>query len=200
METPPGLRERKKQQTRTALSWAVIRLSAERGWSNVTIADAAAAANVSERTFRNYFASKGEAVAARHFDRMRLIADGLRARPPDEPLWDAITGAVVPQFTGGEEPQGRPWTDAIRLMLGEMEVEGAFLKANATVQDELAAAIAGRTGTDAARDLYPVLVAAAIGAAIMAATQQWLRADPPARIDDLVRESLGRLRAGLPVP
>lgn len=43
-EAPLGLRERKKLQTRDALSWAVIRLSVERGWGNVTIPDAAAAA------------------------------------------------------------------------------------------------------------------------------------------------------------
>jgi hypothetical protein len=68
------------------------------------------------------------------------------------------------------------------------------------VQREVAAAVAERTGTDAERDLYPTLVAAAIGAAIMAALEQWLRADPPVAVDGLVREALGQLRAGLPVP
>jgi AcrR family transcriptional regulator len=198
-DAPPGLRERKKQETRTALSWAVIRLSAERGWRNVTIADAAAAANVSERTFRNYFSSKGEAVTARHFDRMLQVAAGLRARPAGEPLWDAITSAVAGPFAGGEPP-GREWTGAIRLMLSEMEVQGEFLKATAGVQHELAAAVAERTGADAEGDLYPALVAAAVGAAITAAMEQWLRADPPVPVDGLVREALGQLRAGLPAP
>jgi AcrR family transcriptional regulator len=198
-DTSPGLRERKKQETRTALSWAVIQLSAERGWHNVTVADAAAAANVSERTFRNYFSSKGEAVTARHFDRMLEVAAELRARPADEPLWDAIIRAVPGPFAGGAPP-GPEWTGAIRLMLSEMEVQGEFLKATAAVQQELAAAVAERTGSDAARDLYPVLVAAAIGAAITAAMDQWLRADPPVAVDGLIRDALGQLRAGLPVP
>jgi AcrR family transcriptional regulator len=198
-EAPLGLRERKKQETRGALSWAVIRLSAERGWDNVTVEDAAAAANVSERTFRNYFSSKAEAVAARHLDRMQRVAAELRARPPGEPLWDAITNAVASQFAGGQ-PQSRQWTDAIRLMLTEPDVEGESLKANAAAQRDLAAAVAERTGADAARDLYPTLVAAATGAAIMAGMEHWLRAGPPVAISALMREAFDQLRAGLPVP
>lgn len=196
---PLGLRERKKLQTREALSWAVIRLSVERGWGNVTIEDAAEAANVSERTFRNYFSSKAEAVAARHLDRMLLIAAGLRDRPPAEPLWEAITGAVLGQFRGGQ-PRGRAWTDAIQLMLTEPDVAGEILKANAAAQLDLAAAVAGRTGTDPARDLYPALVAAAITAAITTVMDHWLHADPAVAIEALMSEAFGLLQAGLPIP
>jgi AcrR family transcriptional regulator len=196
---PLSWRERKKRQTRDALSWAVIRLSVERGWGNVTVEDAAAAASVSERTFRNYFASKAEAVAARHQDRMLRIAAELRSHPPGEPLWDAITSAVVSQFAGGAQ-SSRAWNDAIQLMVTEPDVAGEFLKANAAAQQDLAAAIAERTGTDPARDLYPTLVAAAITAATTTAMNHWLRADPPAPLEDLMREAFSRLRAGLPVP
>ena len=198
-EAPLGLRERKKLQTRGALSWAVIRLSVERGWANVTVEDAAAAANVSDRTFRNYFSSKAEAVAARHLDRMLLVAAGLRARPAGEPLWDAITGAVLSQFAGGE-PQGHEWTDAIQLMLTEPDVAGEVLKASATAQRDLAVAIAARTGTDPAHDLYPSLAAAATNAAITTVMDHWLRADPPAAIEALMREAFRQIQAGLPVP
>jgi AcrR family transcriptional regulator len=198
-EAPLGLRERKKQETRSALSWAVIRLSVERGWDNVTVQDAAAAANVSERTFRNYFSSKAEAVAARHLDRMLGVATELRARPPGEPLWEAITSAALSRFEGGQSPD-RQWTDAIRLMLAEPDLAGEVLKANAAGQRELSAAVAERTGTDPAHDLYPTLVAAAIGAAVGASMDHWLRADPPVSTGALIRESFDRLRAGLPVP
>jgi AcrR family transcriptional regulator len=198
-EAPLSWRERKKRQTRDALSWAVIRLSVERGWSHVTVEDAAAAASVSERTFRNYFASKAEAVAARHQDRMLRIAAELRSCPPGEPLWDAITSAVVSQFAGGQ-PQSRAWNDAIQLMVTEPDVAGEFLKANAAAQRDLAAAIAERTGTDPAHDLYPALVAAAITAAITTAMDHWLRADPPVALEGLMREALSQLQAGLTVP
>lgn len=198
-EAPAGLRERKKRETREALSWAVIRLSVERGWDNVTVADVAAAANVSERTFRNYFANKAEAVAARHLDRMLRVADELRGRPADEPLWEAITSSVVSQFAGGQ-PQNKHWTDAVQLILTEPDVERGFVRAAETAQRELAAVVAERTGTDVAGELYPTLVAAAAGAAITTSMEYWLRADPPVSIEGLIREAFDRLRAGLPVP
>ncbi len=59
-----GLRERKKLAVRRALSSAAIRLAAERGLENVTIEDITAEADVSVRTFGNYFSSKYEAICA----------------------------------------------------------------------------------------------------------------------------------------
>ena len=61
-----GLRERKKLAVRRALSSAAIRLAVERGLENIlTIEDITAEADVSVRTFGNYFSGKYEAICAR---------------------------------------------------------------------------------------------------------------------------------------
>ncbi|GGO03128.1 TetR family transcriptional regulator [Microbispora bryophytorum] len=200
----PGLRERKKQETRIALSWAAIRLAVERGLENVRVEDIAAEARVAPRTFNNYFSSKGEAIAARHLDRARLIAQELRRRPASESLWEAIKIAVVTQLAMGAEYDARQpdqqWQTGIRLMISEPSLQGEMLKADAIAEDELAAAIAERTGTDVARDLYPRLVAGAAGAAIRVAMDHWLRSDPPVPVKPLIEDALDRLSAGLPEP
>src|SRR5690349_17205711 len=103
-----GLRERKRRETRATLSLAANRLCVQRGWENVTVDDIAAAANVSPRTFRNYFSTKAEAVAAGHLERMLRIADDLRARPAGEPLWTAITHSVAAQFDPPEQKKVAP--------------------------------------------------------------------------------------------
>jgi len=121
----PGLRERKKQQTREALSWAALRLAVERGLGNVLVEDIAAEAGVSPRTYNNYFSSKAEAITWRHLDRARRMADLLRARPPGEPLWESITCAAVAQ-AGGERASPEPeWIAGVRLMLSEPESAAA---------------------------------------------------------------------------
>ncbi|WP_431900346.1 TetR/AcrR family transcriptional regulator [Nonomuraea sp. bgisy101] len=80
----------------------------ECGWSNVTVEDIAAAANVSVRTFRNYFSSKAEAITASHLERVLRIADELRVRPVTEHLWDSIVSAVQAQLAPGEGNDGGP--------------------------------------------------------------------------------------------
>src|SRR5262245_49263467 len=134
-----GLRERKKRETRDALSLAAVRLSAERGWDNVTVDDIAAAANVSVRTFHNYFSSKAEAIVSRHVDRTLRIAEALRLRPAGEPLWAAVAAAVRAEFAPGQEvgteqaPDPRR-LDGIRLMLDEPALKGALFTVSASVQ------------------------------------------------------------------
>jgi AcrR family transcriptional regulator len=201
-----GLRERKKRQTRIALSWAAIRLIVERGFDNVRVEDIAAEAGVSPRTFNNYFSSKGEAIMARHVERARLMVAELRALPASMPLWEAITSAAVAATGLGGPASGdsrvpdQQWAAGVRLMMSEPALRGELRRAVAETEPELAAAIAERTGTDASRDLYPGLVAGVATAAHLAAIRQWMRADPPVPIDDLLREALAAVAAGLPVP
>jgi AcrR family transcriptional regulator len=57
-EMNQGLRERKKQQTRDRLRSVARELFVERGFDQVTVAEVALAADVSEATAFNYFPRK----------------------------------------------------------------------------------------------------------------------------------------------
>ncbi|ASW56145.1 TetR/AcrR family transcriptional regulator [Plantactinospora sp. KBS50] len=196
----PGLRERKKQATRAALSWAAVQLAVERGLDNVRVEDIAEAAGVSPRTFNNYFGSKAEAIAARHTERLREIAAETAGRPAGEPIWTAVTAAVAARFDNDRTDPDPQWLAGVRLMTSEPSLQGELVKAHVAAEAELVAVLARRTGTDPVRDLYPRLLAGAIGAAIQAATAQWLNADPRVPIGLLVRDALTQLAAGLPAP
>jgi AcrR family transcriptional regulator len=188
-----GLRERKKLATRRALGLAAMRLAVERGLDNVLVDDIAAAAGVSPRTFNNYFASKYEAICALAVDRARLVGAALRDRPPGEPLWDAVTAAVLQQYGEASGPPDPAWQAGVRLVTGAPALLGEYLKAQAAMKDALAAAIAERLGTDPVTDMYPQIVAGAITAATDVALDHWLRADPPTDLAPLVRQALRHL-------
>jgi AcrR family transcriptional regulator len=83
-----GLRERKKQQTHDALSEAAIALFLERGFDEVSVADIAAAAEVSKPTLFKYFATKQDLVMHRIADHRHEAARLVEAsaEPPIETL------------------------------------------------------------------------------------------------------------------
>ncbi|MBO3751188.1 TetR family transcriptional regulator [Streptosporangiaceae bacterium NEAU-GS5] len=196
----PGLRERKKMETRRALGFAAMRLAVERGLDNVLIDDIAAAANVSPRTFNNYFSNKYEAICALAVDRARRAGDALRERPPSEPLWEAIIAAVLAEFTGMDQVPDPQWTAGVRLVTSSPQLLGEYLKANAVMRETLTVAIADRLGLDPSREMFPGILAGAVTAAYEVACDHWLLADPPTALAPLVDQALRQLADGLPIP
>lgn len=99
MSVGPGLRERKKQQTRQLLERTARRMFAERGFEQVSVAEIARAADVSEATVFNYFLTKEDLV----YGRMQTFEDELlqaiRERPAGEPVLAAFGRFVL-------EPRG----------------------------------------------------------------------------------------------
>jgi AcrR family transcriptional regulator len=185
-----GLRERKKLATRHALSEAALRLAVERGLDGVLVEDIAAAANVSPRTFNNYFSSKLEAICAIGTDRAQEIGATLRQRPADEPLWEAITAAVMEHYEGSDQALDTDWMRGLAAVLNSPPLEGEYLKITAATQRALAEAIADRRGTDINQDMLPMVLAGAVTAASETAVRYWFASDPPRPLRPLLRRAL----------
>jgi AcrR family transcriptional regulator len=90
----PGRRERKKRETRLALVEAAIDLFADQGVEGTTIEQISDRADVSERTFYRYFATKEEVLFADSIERRERFAAALASRPEEEPLLDGVRVAA----------------------------------------------------------------------------------------------------------
>jgi AcrR family transcriptional regulator len=199
-----GLRERKKADTRRALSDAALELAFEQGFESVTREAIAGLAGVSLRTFNNYFAGKYEALAFRLTDRMRRNIAAFRERPYDEPLWTSITEALVGSMaedmgdpTAPEHVPDRTELAEIRKLLMIPEIRTAVPR---DLMDDWVAAIAEKTDTDPDRDMYPRLVAAVVRAVGDTAMEAYAKSEPPVAMIDLLRSGLAAVAAGLPEP
>jgi AcrR family transcriptional regulator len=195
-EHPPGLRERKKQATRTALARAAWRLTIERGYAHTRIEDIAAAAGVSARTFGNYFGGKDEALLSVGADRGARMVAALRASPADAGLWEALAYAMSEQFAGdGEVPRSH----AARIAFPP-ELAAAQRMLHTSIEAALAEAIADRTGTDVGTDLYPRLAAAVAVSATQTAFDRWRVSSGGAPFPETLRDVFQQVAAGLPPP
>jgi AcrR family transcriptional regulator len=165
VESPqPGLRERKKQQTRQLIAETARRLFAERGFERVTVAEIARAAEVSEQTVFNYFPTKEDLV----YWRLQSFEDELlatiRERETGEPALAAFGRFLLAQrgLLGKQDPQAREElaaltrtiTESPALLAREQQIFAGYTAS-------LAALLAEETGADAA-DVRPLVAANAM--------------------------------------
>ena len=155
-----GLRARKKRVAREAIAATARRLFAERGFDTVTVAEIAAAADVSEKTVFNHFPTKEDlAFAGREEGLMRLVAD-LTERPPGTSVLDvfrSLTTAVIDEFVvpGDEDLLAvakiirRSRTLQERLTVGwesgAAAITAAIAETSGAADDDLVPAIVART-------------------------------------------------------
>lgn len=124
----PGLRERKKQRTRRAIADAALRLFAERGYEETTIADIAQAADVSPRTYFSYFPSKEDVVFAEMDDRLAEVRDGLAHRPPGETPLESMRRIVIDIMEAVAAEHGEYGAVQIQLILERPSLQARALQ------------------------------------------------------------------------
>jgi AcrR family transcriptional regulator len=175
-------------------------LAFEVGLDNVTREDIANRAGVSLRTFTNYFAGKYEAIAYRQVDRIRQGIALLRTRPADQPLWEAITDALLEPLETDGATESTPTREQLVELQKLLLAPGIRAALSNELFDDWVDAIAERTGTDPAVDMYPRLAAAVMRAVVETATDAYATSDPPRPITTFLRQGLADVAAGLPEP
>ncbi len=89
-----GLRERKKAQTRLAISDVATKMFIERGFDHVTVMEVAAAADVSVATIFNYFETKEDLF----FDREGAVIEAARRFILERKAGETITSVLHREF------------------------------------------------------------------------------------------------------
>ena len=178
-EPRASLRERKKLATRRSLRRVALDLVAQRGFAHVTVEDIAEAADVSPRTFFNYFPSKEAALFGADPDRAASLRERLVRTAPGAPALEALRIVITEdaQAVADElrELGGEPvdWLRRMKEARADAHLRAAHAAQMALVERAAAEGLAERLGADPDQDPYPALLAASAVSVFRASISFW---------------------------
>jgi AcrR family transcriptional regulator len=199
----PGLRERRKQETRQAISDIATQMFVTRGFDEVTIAQVADAAGVAKMTVTNYFPRKEDLVFDRAGAVIRHLADVIATRAPGESMLAAIRRDYAEAVARADVTLGLSSPAFARMILSSPALTSRAREMLDQREQALGDAIAAETGTDNPQQrLVAALLASPHRVLAAEATKRSLAgqpreeicavlADDAARAFDLLEPSLG---------
>ena len=187
------MRARKKRETRAALAEAALRLALEKGPDHVTVEEIAEAADVSVRTFFNYFPHKEHAILGRNPEHLERSLDRIRTAPAGESplttMWFVVDDVLQAlEAEGGLTRRGE-------LIMGSPDLLYHLMMSNFDDERQLTAALAERTGEPEVAFRAALIVSTA-GAACRVAMELH-KLTPGRTVRDLVAESFQLLAQGI---
>ena len=203
-EAPISLRERKKLATRRLLRRAALDLVAERGLANVTVEDIAEAADVSPRTFFNYFPSKEAALFGGDPERAVELRERVATRAPGKSALDALRVVLAQdseemadelRSLGGDPAD---WLRRMKMARTDPHVRAAHAAQMALMERAIAEGIAARLGADQETDPYPGVLAAAAVGVVRACLTFWAGTGGASPLGQLIDQAFEALANGLP--
>ena len=169
-----GRRERNKQRTRDALIEAALELFAGKGYEHTAVREITDAADVSERTFFRYFASKEDLILKFIRDETHAFAQALAARPPAEEPFTAIRNAYHDSVR-----RQVAFLPVMQLIDASPGLKAAQLRDFHEHGEEVISVLAAREGVDPATDPRPQVIAALFGALVYLSNRDWQTGDKP---------------------
>ncbi len=166
-DPPPGRRTRTRQELRAC----ALERFADRGFDQVSVAEIAAGAGVTERTFYRHFPTK-EAVLFEDFvSRLDWFRAALEVRREDEPILDSVRIAVE------SYPDDREVVRQVARLRADLlhrsVIEGQMLKIQANFAREIERHLLLRLADGDDRELVAAVAANAISGALLAALRVW---------------------------
>jgi AcrR family transcriptional regulator len=188
-----GLRERRKQETRQAISNVATQMFVDRGFDEVTIAEVADAAGVAKMTVTNYFPRKEDLVLDRAEAIERHLADVIAARAPGESMLAAIRRDYAEAVARADVTLGLSSPAFAAMILGSPVLVGRVREMLDRREQLLGDAIAAETGTDGPQQrLVAVLLASVHRVLAAEASRRSLEGQPRGQICAVLADAATR--------
>jgi AcrR family transcriptional regulator len=191
-----GWREEKKQRTRDRLVEAAFSLFDERGYENVSTAEIAAQAEVSERTFFRYFPTKEEVIFPDTEEQRRHVDELVSNLPDTMSLVEGLREALRTLSHEFEQAKELQFARA-RLVASTPSLQTSVLLREQQWVQSFADAIAARLDLDPKADMRPELTAAVIVSAFRVVMSRWIQSGGRGDINQMLDQALAYVGTGL---
>ncbi|MGW4931286.1 TetR family transcriptional regulator [Agromyces sp. NPDC004153] len=175
------------ERTHAALQAAALRLMSQRGFDDVTVAEVAAAAGVTEMTAFRHFAVKEDLIVGDPYD--PLIAGAIAEQPAELPALTRAARGLAAAWDSLDEPDMTETRLRVRLAAATPRLKARTAVANEVTERAVADALV-EAGTD---PTVARIAAAACLAAITAALFGWGLDESAGPLGARVRLALGVL-------
>jgi len=199
---PTGLRERKRAQTRHRLEEAAIGLALRDGLDKVTIDAISERADVSPRTFFNYFDSKEDAIlGVRPPDVTEEILAAHRARYDGATLIESLVGLLI-AIMGPSIADSAFRETRMQVVRQNPHLLDGLMTRMAGITEQLTAAVRqlaqqhGPAGAQVSDAVAETLLSTCAGG-IRAATKQWTTTDSELSLDDVEKRAVALVREAI---
>ena len=191
----PGLRERKKAKTRSAIQREALRLFREQGYDATTINQIAEAVEISPSTFFRYFPSKEDVVLYDDLD--PLLIESFESQPPELTPLQAFRKALRIVYVTLSREALDEQRERTLLTLQVPELRMRMLEQVVGAVD-LFSGVVGRRMGRSADDLEVRAFVGAVLGALLAVLLTGAR-DPDADYLTLMDDGLAYIEAGMPL-
>jgi AcrR family transcriptional regulator len=189
-----NLHQQRSQATKESLRRVALARFAKAGFANVTVAQLATEAGVTERTFFRHFPTKEAVLFEDYESQLEWLAKALAKRPASESLCDAVLMSVV-SFPHDLEVVRQAALLRAELIGGERAaghlrvVQSSFA---AVITEFVRSRYAGVPGID----LKAEVAGAALAAALVVAVESWGRGGCTGDLGRIVVDGVNLVRSG----
>jgi AcrR family transcriptional regulator len=167
-----GLREIKKDRTRSQLLEAALELIARQGFEQTTVNEIAAAVQVSPRTLLRYFPTKEDVIVSWIDEGMAILKACLEARPLGESPPDALVAAAR-EMLAAYNARGKFFLVIERVVATSSQIAARKHDMMEVLARDVSAILVRRAGADGGSKLIYDVYAGTVFALIQAAIRAW---------------------------
>jgi AcrR family transcriptional regulator len=194
-----GLREVKRRRTRQALIGAAMRLFETKGYERTTVAEIAAAAEVSPKTYFNYFTSKDEVLFPHLARRISAAVELIEQRRPDDDMADVVVRAMEYMLADAARDELEAGLASVRLplIMSVPEVRAATLHRYFLAEAQLAEALHRAYADVVDPPAAAAVIGSVMGAALAASLLCLQRGDTTEQVRAAAQRAIGIALEGL---